>query len=294
MLAPICLFVYNRLSEVKRAVDALTHNYLAPKSDLFVFSDGAKSDNAKVRIDEVRKYLKTIDGFQSVQIIESEKNKGLANSIIDGVTEVIEEYGKVIVVEDDLISSRNFLDFMNQALDFYSEQERVFSVSGYTMNLPSLKSYKEDSYLGLRASSWGWGTWNDRWAKVDWKATDYSRTIYNPIKHYAFTRGGSDMPYMLWKQMNGKIDSWAIRWCYFQHKHDLLTVFPSQSKIESIGFGADATHTQNTNRFDTYLDTEESRSFVFSNNMIPESKLMKEFRRKFSVWNRVKNRLKCL
>ncbi len=294
MIAPICLFSYNRLAEIKLTLDALTKNYLAPESDLFVFSDGAKDGSPDDKVVEVRKYLKTIQGFKSITIFESSENKGLANSIIDGVTKIIQKFGKVIVVEDDLVSSPNFLNFMNQALDFYSNKDQIFSISGYTMDLPSLSNYNRDYYFGYRASSWGWATWKDRWVKVDWQANNYRHFIYNPIRHFKFMRGGSDMPYMLWKQMNGKIDSWAIRWCYFQHINNLLTLFPAISKIESVGFGSNATHTTHSERFITNLDSGGKQNFEFSEDLTLQMQLLREFRNKFSFNNRLKNRLKRL
>lgn len=291
MNVPICLFTYNRPLETMQTIKALQNNYLASESDLFIFSDGPKNEVARLKVEAVRAFLASIDGFKSVKIFESEQNKGLANSIISGVSQVIENYGRVIVLEDDLITSPNFLDFMNQALSFYSDQENIFSISGYSMDLPSLESYKLDYYLGYRASSWGWGTWRDRWEQIDWAISDYKTFIYNPFEHFKFMRGGSDLPYMLWKQMNGKIDSWAIRWCYHQFKNDLLTIFPTQSKIKSIGFGKNATHTKNTKRFDTILETGQQTVFTFDKNPTVNKTLNNEFRRKFSVIARLRDKL---
>lgn len=290
-LAPICLFTYNRLFETKQTVKALQQNYLAPESELFIFSDGPKNENAKSKIDEVRAFLKTIDGFKKVTIFEAKKNKGLANSIIDGVTQIIQQYGKVIVLEDDLVTSPNFLDFMNQALDFYKSNAKIFSISGFTLGLPSLKQMNSDYYLGYRASSWGWATWLDRWTNVDWMVKDYDSFLKNNTAKLKLNRGGSDMSSMLKNQMSGKIDSWAIRWCYDQSKKDMLTVFPTSSKVESIGFGANATHTKNTSRFDTILDTSLKTNFSFDNAIKINPKLAKEFKAVFSFKNRAKDKL---
>ena len=152
MLAPICLFTYNRLSETIQTVEALQKNELAVESDIFIFSDGPKHEKDILLVNAVRKYIKSINGFRSITIIDSENNKGLAKSIIDGVTQIVEKYDKVIVLEDDLITSQNFLSFTNQALDFYEKNSNIFSISGYTLNLPSLSKYNKDLYLGVRAS----------------------------------------------------------------------------------------------------------------------------------------------
>lgn len=290
MLAPICLFTYNRPIETKQTIEALKKNRLASESELFIFSDGAKNENSSVKIHEVREYLSSVEGFKSVETFFSATNKGLANSIIDGVSLIIKKYGKVIVLEDDLVTSSNFLDFMNQALDFYTDKKEIFSISGYSMDLPSLQVYNKDFYMGVRASSWGWGTWLNRWQDVDWQVKDYNTFKWNFIKQLKFAKGGSDMPYMLRKQMNGSIDSWAIRWCYHQFKCNQFTVFPSKSKIISIGFGENATHTKKTKRFTTNKDEELKYDFSFDNNIIIDPKLISEFRAKFSFLQRLKDK----
>lgn len=291
-LAPVLLFTYNRLKETKQTIKALQKNYLANQSELFIFSDGAKNNEAIQKVKDVREYILSIKGFKTVRVFESIENKGLANSIISGVTQIIEKYDKVIVLEDDLITSSNFLNFMNEALDYYENNKKIFSVSGYTMDLPSLNNYKKDYYLSYRASSWGWATWKDKWGNVDWEVKDYSKFKWNIVEQIKFMRGGSDMPFMLWKQMKGKIDSWAIRWCYTQFTKELLTIYPSKSKIISIGFGESATHTKKTARFDTTIDNGIKQDFYFDTKLDINKVLVDEFRKKFSVKNRLIDKIK--
>ena len=290
-LAPICLFTYSRLNETKRTIDCLKNNHLADQSDLYIFSDGPKNHLVAENVDSVRKYLKKITGFRSVTIIESENNRGLATSIISGVSLIIKIKGKVIVLEDDLISSRNFLSFMNEALEFYEGNHKIFSISGFTLRLPSLKNYSKDFYLGYRASSWGWGTWADRWDQVDWEVREYAAFQQNPFQKLKFMRGGSDMPGMLKKQMEGRIDSWAIRWCFDQYKKNMLTVFPATSKIKNIGIGEHATHTKKTKRFETSLDIGGKIKFHFDNYPLIDKKLLKEFKNNSSIIRRLKDKL---
>lgn len=290
VLSPICLFTYNRLSETQQTVEALKKNYLAPESNLFIFSDGPKENTGAQKVNEVRKFIKTIDGFKSVTIYESPKNKGLANSIISGVTQIINQYEKVIVLEDDLITSSNFLDFMNQALDFYNGHPKIHSVSGYTLDLPSLNQYPKDYYLGYRASSWGWGTWKEKWETVDWEVKEYNNFRKSPLKQFQFMRGGSDMPRMLKSQMKGRIDSWAIRWCFDQFQKNQLTVFPKISKLYNIGIGKNATHTKKTIRFNTSLDIGEQSHFNFNNQPKINKKIIKDISNKFSVLSRLRDK----
>jgi hypothetical protein len=290
-LAPICLFTYNRIEETQNTIRALKKNYLASESSLYIFSDGPKNEVDKGKVEKLRMFLREIDGFKSIIIYESEYNKGLANSVIAGATKVIEKHGKIIALEDDLVTSPNFLNFMNQALDFYSNNKNIFSISGYTLSLPSLNKHPKDYYLGYRASSWGWGTWRDRWENVNWQISGLNCLIWNPVKHLKFLRGGSDLSLMLWRQKKGKIDSWAIRWCYHQFNNDLYTVFPVKSKLISIGFGKSATHTKKTNRFDVELDTGEQIIFEFDSNPEVNNKLTWEFRKKFSIISRLKDKI---
>jgi hypothetical protein len=291
ILSPIVLFTYNRLDETKKTVEALQKNILAKESELYLYSDSWKNELDSVKVIAVRNFLKEIDGFKSVRIIESSLNKGLANSIIDGVTEVIEKHGKVIVLEDDLITAPNFLNFMNQALNFYEPNKAIFSISGYTFNLSGLKNKNVDFYYGYRAHSWGWATWYDRWESVDWEIKDYKSFIHSKKLKREFARGGADLPQMLKNQMNGKIDSWAIRWCFHQYLKNQLTVFPVKSKIITIGIGKNATHTRNTRRFETLLDTTFKENFDFNASIELDSTLINQFKAKFSIYNRLVDRL---
>jgi len=135
MYAPIALFVYKRLNHTKRTLKALQKNTLAQESELFVYSDGWKNEEDREKVEEIRNYLKTISGFKHLEIIKKEKNEGLANSIIAGVTDIVNKYGKVIVLEDDLVSSPYFLQFMNDALNLYENEERVDGKSIYFIPL---------------------------------------------------------------------------------------------------------------------------------------------------------------
>jgi len=289
-LVPICLFTYNRLNETIKTIEALQNNFLAKDSDLYIYSDGGKTEKDKEKVTKVREYLYSISGFKSITTFESPTNRGLANSVISGVSKILELNERVIILEDDLVTSPNFLDFMNQALMFYQEDNTIFSISGYTLNLPSLPG-KKDYYFGYRASSWGWGIWRDRWKVIDWKVTEYENFIKDRSLVEKFKRGGSDLPRMLSNQINGRIDSWAIRFCFHQFKCNLMTVFPTKSKLISIGFSNEATNTIGSQRFNTPLDKEIKRKFYFEKFNNIDQKVINEFASKFSVKSRVYNQL---
>ena len=234
ILSPIVLFTYRRIPN--KTIKSLLKNRLAIESELYIFSDGYKNEIDKEDILEVRKYLKEIDGFRKVTIVESSNNKGLANSIIEGVTKVLDEYGKVIVLEDDLIVANDFLEYMHEALEFYENDKKIWSIAGYAPELPCLKERKDELYLSPRASSWGWATWSDRWQMVDWSVADWQEFKKDKKAIERFNLGGNDMYKMLELQMLGKLDSWAIRWCYSQFRQEKYTVYPVQSKVINDGF----------------------------------------------------------
>tara|TARA_B100000787_G_scaffold146019_1_gene116480 strand:+ start:12327 stop:13229 length:903 start_codon:yes stop_codon:yes gene_type:complete len=289
--APICLFTYNRLEETKKTVKALEDNFLAKESDLFIYSDGPKNESDLDKVLQVRSFLKSIEGFKTIVLIKSETNKGLANSIISGVSEVIKIHKKVIVLEDDLITSPNFLNFMNQSVLYYVNDPKVFSISGYTMDVRGLDTLEQDFYFGCRASSWGWATWSNRWESVDWEVSKYKNFISNKKAILKFNIGGSDMTRMLKSQMIGKIDSWAIRFCFQQYIDNMVCVFPKISKVQSIGFSKDATHTVGAKKFLTKLDDSNKTSFKFNNFIKYDEKLIKAFGDKFSIVQRIKDKL---
>jgi len=160
-LAPIVLFVYNRPEHTRQTIDALQKNDLAQESELFVYSDGTKNEKALPQVNKVREMVRRISGFKKVTVIERDRNWGLAANIIDGVTHVVGKYGTVIVLEDDLITSRNFLRFMNEALAVYKKEGAVYSITGHSFT-DDVKDI-DSSYFLAFTSSWGWATWEEKW-----------------------------------------------------------------------------------------------------------------------------------
>lgn len=233
-LTPIIIFTYRR--KIDKLIESLLKNDLSIESELYIFSDGYKGDIDKKDVSEVRNSLKNINGFKNITIKEYDKNNGLAKSVIDGVTSIIDKYEKVIVLEDDLIVSTNFLEYMNKALEFYATDSNIWSISGYGPKLLCIENYANDLYLSPRGSSWGWATWQNRWDTVDWKIKDFAKLTDNRLMREQFELAGNDMYKMLELQMLGKIDSWAIRWCFSQFLQNKYTVYPAKSKVLNDGF----------------------------------------------------------
>lgn len=295
-LAPIVLFVYNRPRHTKQTIEALQKNELANDSELFIFSDGAKNEMAVNSVQEVRDYIRSITGFKNIEIIERDKNFGLANSIISGVTEIINKCGKVIVLEDDLISSSKFLIFMNQALNWYANEKRIFSVSGFNFPIPVPPSYKYDGFCSYRNMSWSWGTWKNRWDKADWDVSDFDIFIKDKKSKKLFNRGGDDLSDMLISQVRGDIDSWAIIWAYTHYKYNGFCLYPVKSKIFNIGFDGTGVHSGNRKVNQQNFKTGDINQFHFFRGVLVEDYFINAIRKinKYTYKKKIKNMFKKL
>ena len=278
--APVVLFAYSRPEHTRLTVEALKLNKGASETDLHVYSDGPRDAQQSAAVQEVRSYLRTIDGFKSVILVERARNMGLAASVIAGVTELLSRHPAVIVVEDDLVTAPTFLSFMNVALTTYAEQKQVFSVTGYNYPLPIPADYPEEAYLSYRSSSWGWGTWTDRWSKVDWDVGDFDVFLQDKKARNRFARGGDDLLPMLQKQLNGELDSWSIRFDYAHYKHDAMCLHPVRSKLRNIGFDGSGVHCGVSDEFDSELDSDE-REFRLRPDLQPDPAILRIFDQRF-------------
>lgn len=243
MNAPIVLFTYNRIEHLTNVFLALEENEMARESKLFVFSDGAKDKKDEVQVNIVRKYLqrkKQNSLFESLEIIESPNNKGVAASVILGVSKIIEEYGKVIVIEDDIVISSDFLRFMNDALNYYQNDKKIWSIGGW--NVLHNTEIDKDVFFTYRICSCAWATWIDRWQETDWNVKSYRKFKHNWRERKRFNLYGNDRTIMLDEQMSGLIDSWAIRFDYAGFVKNRATVMPKISRAINDGYDGSGTH----------------------------------------------------
>ncbi|BAQ64483.1 glycosyltransferase [Geminocystis sp. NIES-3709] len=240
-LAPIALFVYKRPEHTRKTLEALKQCPEFTQSPVFIFSDGAKNEEDLTAVEETRQVVHSMMG-KEVKIIEASQNKGLANSIIDGVTHLVNEFEKVIVLEDDLVVSPKFLEYMNNALEQYKNENSVMQISGYMFPVSELKNQNEALFLPF-IYSWGWATWKRAWDKFDEKAEGWEilktdnemRDRFNLDNNYSFFD-------MINRQMSGEIDSWAIRWYWSVFKHNGYILYPPISYVTNIGFDGSGTH----------------------------------------------------
>ena len=290
--APIIVFAFNRFNSLKACIESLLANSEALESNLIVFVDGPRcGKNSEVaKVDLVKDYVKSIVGFKSLTYYFSDVNLGLGPSVIEGVSKVVSNYGKAIIVEDDLILGKNFLSFMNQGLNLYEKEKMIFSICGYTNRLAIPKDYYLDAYFCPRSSSWGWATWKDRWDKCDWELKDWKSVKMNAK---AFNKwGGSDCYSMLKAWRKGKNQSWAIRFCYNQFIHNRQSLFPIISHVKNNGFDGDGTNCPHWNRFKSDFDVTENKNFNFPVDVVVDKRLRKSAMSYHSIFFRVYGKLR--
>lgn len=257
-LAPIVIFAYNRPIHLRQTVEALLKNELAAESDLIIYSDGAKTEQGKANVDKTREYIKSITGFKSLRIVEREKNFGLANNIIDGVTSIVNEFGRIIVLEDDLLTSPYFLKFMNEALNKYEDTDEIVSVHGY---LYPIKADVPTNFILKHTDSLGWGTWRKSWTVFNSDGQSLLEQIkkqnlqkeFNFNNTYNFTK-------MLENQVLGKNNSWAIRWYASSFLSNKLSLFSGKSLVFHNGNDLGSSNSSYGDSF--WLDVELSNESI--------------------------------
>ena len=243
-LAPIAIFVYNRPNHTRQTLEALSQNELAQQSKLYVFADGPKekADAEDINnINETRAIVKSKNWCKEVIVIEKEGNSGLAASIIGGVTMIVNQYGKIIVLEDDIVTGKGFLKYMNEGLNVYENEEKVICIHGY--NYPIETDGLKDTFFLKGADCWGWATWSRAWSLFEHDAGQLYNEISNKKLGFKFDFNGA-YPYtaMLKNQMEKKIDSWAIRWYASAFLKEKYTLYPKISLIKNIGLDGSGTH----------------------------------------------------
>jgi hypothetical protein len=251
--APIALFVYARPDHARRTVESLARNAGAADSDLVVFSDAARTPQQQPAVAEVRACVQSIRGFRSVRVVERPANLGLAASIIDGVGQVLAQSDRVIVLEDDMVTSPHFLAYMNEALERFAHDERVASVHGYVY---PVQATLPEAFFLQGADCWGWGTWRRGWRLFEADGQALLDELTRRGLLHAFDFDGAH-PYsdMLRNQIAGRNDSWAIRWYASAFLADKLTLYPGRSLLHNIGNDSSGTHADATHSHDAVLSS---------------------------------------
>lgn len=292
-LAPIALFAYNRPDHFRRTVEALAGNDEAKESDLVIYSDAPKTPEQTPRVQQVRDYIRTIKGFRSVRVIERSENLGLARSIISGVTELVSSHGRVIVIEDDIVTSPSFLRYMNEGLDLYADEQQVASIHGY--NYP-IKDALPETFFLRGADCWGWATWKRAWDKFEPDGNKLLSQLRQKKLVRSFDLDGSyGFSKMLERQIRGENDSWAIRWHASVFLAGMLTLYPGKSLVQNIGFDGSGTNSKAYEQFTTSLANPigHIRKIEAVEDMAARAALARYFGSlKPGIWQRLRRKLR--
>lgn len=300
MCAPIAIFAFNRPDHLRRTLDALAANDLAAESDVTIFCDGPRSDAEKGQTDAVCNVAKTAQGFASLAIVQRDKNLGCAASVIDGLTQMFKQHERLIVIEDDVLTSPYTLRFLNEGLDFYADDMRIFNISAWSPPPTIFKiplSYPHDIYAVPRFNCWGWASWRDRFQGIDWGISDYASFKESKQQRTAFNAGGEDMSPMLDAQLAGRLDSWAIRADYWRFKNGQFGINPVRTYTTNIGMDTGTHCTNGTTMFDNDISLV-MRNFHLSEQITIDENILRAYRQALSpsrsLLVRAINKLHCL
>jgi hypothetical protein len=293
-LAPIIFFAYNRPEHTQKALESLFENDLAYQSVLYIFADGAKPNATHTELNAIAKTRKILqekkwvkntqdtnvqDNHNQIYIIESQSNKGLANSIMEGVTEVLAKHGKAIVLEDDLLLSKGFLKFMNEALEMYENTPQVMHISGYVLPIDA-SELDESTFFYSQTSCWGWATWKRAWDFLETDAQKLANEIQKmPEGVYQFNMDGTHQFFQaLQDNISGKLKTWAIKWQASVFLQNGLALHPTKSLVNNIGNDGTGEHKGFTNK---YLHKQKADSIAFTPIAVQESEKAKTLIKKF-------------
>lgn len=294
--APIVLFVFDRPDHTEKTLESLMNNNFSQQSDLFIYADGPKKNSSASQIENIKKVRNVIREKKwcaTVTVYEQEENKGLSLSVIEGVTKIVNKFGRVIVLEDDLVTSPFFLQYMNEALEQYESNENVACISGYVY---PIKKKMPETYFIKGADCWGWATWQRSWKLFE----NDGLKLLTQLQNQSLTRAfdfDSTYPYtvMLQDYLNGKNDSWAIRWyasAYLQHTYCL---YPSVSLVQNIGFDGSGIHSGVSSKWDVEISYRPI--LVETQPVIQNKEAYEQFKLYFqslkpSLLEKIKNRIK--
>jgi GT2 family glycosyltransferase len=297
--APIVLFVYNRPEHARRALASLAANRLAADSDLIVYADGARKPEHVPAVQQVKHVIHEAFGFRSIRLIEREKNLGLANSVMTGVSELCASHGRAIVIEDDLVVSPTFLEFLNAGLDRFQHDPDVLQISGYSY--PAHDQSTAETFFLPMISCWGWATWSRAWAKFDPTMSALNKLDADPAARRRFNIDDAyDYYGMACQQRQGKIDSWGVRWQLSLFANDGIVLYPRDSLVFNAGADSSGTHGAGQGTFQRELGAQifEKNRFVWPARPVTDTQAMAQVKRLLranrpGVFRRIVQRLRA-
>lgn len=287
---PIALFTYNRPDHARRVLESLSHCCRLDECQLYIYCDGAKDPSQVETVSATRQVVKNWAGAHQALVIERDQNMGVDRSIVTAVTELCQEFGRVIVVEDDLVLGPDFLAYMLQSLDRYENDTHVYQISGYMY--PIRHPRKPDAFFLPFTTSWGWATWERAWRIFDWHAPGASQMVNDALARHRFDLDGS-YPYtaMLQARLSGKIDAWDIVWYFAVFNAGGLVLFPRQSLVWNGGWDGSGTHTDTDPNFrqispDTLSRSIFSTPLQFPGRVVLDQEAFEKVKKYLVTWQR--------
>ena len=276
VLAPVLVVTYSRLEHLKKTITSLRNNILAEYTDLYIASDFQRSEIDAEKVAAIRKYIYGIDGFKSLKIFEREKNLGAAENTFSALKFILNKHDRFILMEDDVVTARGFLSFINDTLEKLGKNTKVFSVAGYCPPISIPSSYRYDAFFLGRMSAWGCAMMKDRYESVRRKIPqqEYGELLANKKLARAFTEGGGADLLKLFKLITeGSLDAWDVRCMYTQFMKNQYTVYPTQSLVQNIGFDGSGINCGQTERFDVVLSGKTT--FRLPDEVVVNQKIVK-------------------
>lgn len=253
--APIVVPCYSRLSHLQRVVEALKANVLAGRSEVFFFLDAPRSGDEEA-VEEVFAYLSTVSGFRRVEVARRQRN-GCYENIFGAMTQLANEFGRVICVEDDIVTAPGFLGFVNEALDFYQDDDRMFSVSGYSAPLGWRSG--TDVFAMARYCAWGVGMTREGISRI----RSVPAGVMASIDRKRLVKRGRDLDKMIRLQSEGRIHVMDVDAMYLQYQEGGLTIYPRKSLVQNIGHDGSGAHCASSSRFHHESLWDKTDGFVF-------------------------------
>ena len=282
--APVILFTYRRLKTLKRTINSLQKNNISNNTQIYIFSDGPKNSNDYNDVIKVRNYLKKIKNFKQKKIIFRKKNIGLAKNIIDGTTQVLSLKKKAIILEDDILVSENFLEFMNYCLDTFNDNKKIWHINGWNYPI-ELNATKEDIFYWRGMHCWGWATWSNRWKKFQKNPEKLINSFSKDQKHKFNYDGNTNFWGQIKRNYDKKIDTWAIFWYASIFKNKGLCVSPKESCTFNIGNDKFATNMLDS---DKSINSNYKKKFNKKNIFTRQEK----FEENLITYNQIKKHIK--
>lgn len=281
--APVVVFAFNRPAHLSKCLTALAADSFAARTKVFIMADGPRGEHDRGGVSAVRKLIDQPswkERFSGFEVRCSSVNRGLAASIIDGVAGILEDFDRVIVLEDDLVVADGFLEYMNDCLDLFKDKRKVASVTGYCPLARIPDSYRYDVMAVPRMCSHGWGTWRERWSEIDWTRRDYTEIWTNRLLRNRMNATGEDQLYRLRRQVTGVIRTWAILFQAWLVLEDRYTIYPRRNMVKNIGFDGSGTHTRAVDKM--FADIDASVHGLDVREVYPDATIVKAFHATYS------------